>query len=461
METNRIEYKRELTDNLEREVVAFLNYRDGGVIYIGIDKEGAAVGLDNCDAVQLAIKDRLKNNIQPSIMGLFDIIHEKRDGKDLLRITVAGGLEKPYYLKKYGMTEKGCFLRVGSAAEPMPQELIDTLYGSRVRNTIGRMESTRLGLTFEQLNIYYQARGLSLNEQFMKNLELLTPEGKPNYAAYLLADENGVSIQVAKYADSGRVNLIENRDFGRCSLVKAFKSVMERMTIENTIYTKIGVPLRQERELINSVALREAVVNAIVHNDYSNGSSPKFEFFPDRLEITSAGGLPYGLELDDFFLGHSAPRNKEIMRVFRDLELVEHLGSGIPRILTAYGREVFKVSRNFIRLVFPYAVPIQVTPPVIEQVTPGAQSRAQSRAQSGAQSDKVIKALYERPLAIAELLDLYGLEIKTGAFKRTVKELLVNGLIEYTLPDKPNSRLQKYRLTDKGRALLNQEAGHE
>jgi len=196
-ENNRIEYKRELTDGLEKEVVAFLNYKDGGVIYIGIDKDGKAYGVTNLDAVQLAIKDRLKNNIQPSIMGLFDIVHEQRDGKAVIRITVAGGLEKPYYLKKYGMTEKGCFLRVGSASEPMPQEMIESLYGKRVRNTIGRMESPRRDLSFEQLKIYYDTRGLHLNDAFMKNLELLTPDDKPNYAAYLLADENGSSLQIA------------------------------------------------------------------------------------------------------------------------------------------------------------------------------------------------------------------------------------------------------------------------
>ena len=79
MESNRVEYKRELTDGFEREAIAFLNYRDGGVIYIGIDKHGSVVGIADCDAVQLAIKDRLKNNILPSCLGLFDVI-------DLLQI---------------------------------------------------------------------------------------------------------------------------------------------------------------------------------------------------------------------------------------------------------------------------------------------------------------------------------------------------------------------------------------
>lgn len=99
-ESNRIEYKRELNDSFEKEVVAFLNYHDGGIIYLGIDKDGFAHGVNNADQLQLIIvKGRLRNNIQPSIMGLFDIIIEQRESKEIIRITVAGGQEKPYYLK--------------------------------------------------------------------------------------------------------------------------------------------------------------------------------------------------------------------------------------------------------------------------------------------------------------------------------------------------------------------------
>jgi len=335
------------------------------------------------------------------------------------------------------MTEKGCYIRVGSASEPMPLEMIDSLYSRRSRNTIGRMESTRHNLTFEQLKIYYQAKGLNLNAAFMQNLELLTPEGKPNYAAYLLADENGVSIQIAKYFDTTQVDLIENLDFGRCSLVKAFKSVLERMAVENTIYTRIGYPLREKREMIHTRAIREAVINAVVHNDYSNGACPKFEFFSDRLEITSAGGLPYGVTEEDFFNGYSSPRNKEIMRVFRDLEIVEQLGSGIPRILEKYGRDAFEIRPNFLRVIFHYEKPF-------EELTP----------ESEAQSAVILSALIQTPLSAAELAATLSLESKSGAFKRTIKELLQKQLIEYTLPDKPSSRLQKYRLTDEGKVLL-------
>ncbi len=71
-ETNRLEYKLALTDGLEKEVVAFLNYRYGGVIYIGIDKASHVIGVENPDKIQLQIKDRLRNNILPSSMGLFE-----------------------------------------------------------------------------------------------------------------------------------------------------------------------------------------------------------------------------------------------------------------------------------------------------------------------------------------------------------------------------------------------------
>ena len=81
--------------------------------------------------------------------------------------------------------------------------------------------------------------------------------------------------------------------------------------------------------------------------------TPKFEIFKDRLVITSCGGLPYGISQEEFFSGTSIPRNKELMRIFRDVELVEHLGSGIPRILQSYPKESFKFMENTLRVIFP------------------------------------------------------------------------------------------------------------
>ncbi len=257
--------------------------------------------MPDCDEAQLKIKDRLKNNILPSCLGLFDVIHEKMDAKDVIKITLASGPEKPYYLKKYGMSERGCFLRIGSASEPIPSRQIEEMFSKRTRNTIGFMHSPKSELSFEQLKIYYQEAGYQLNDKFLMNLELLTPDEKHNYAAYLLSDNNGVSIKVAKYADQTRVNLIENKEYGYCSLVKAVKQVLNRLEVENTVFTKITYQKRLERRMIDETALKEAVINAIIHNNYALSAPPKFELFSDRIEITSLGGLPSGVEQNDFF----------------------------------------------------------------------------------------------------------------------------------------------------------------
>jgi hypothetical protein len=161
-ETHRIEYKQVLGADvdIEKEVIAFLNTSEGGLLYTGIDKHGVPIGVDDLDDDMLKVKDRIKNNIAPSAMGLFDVVSELQSGKPLIKVIVAGGSEKPYYKRKYGMTEKGCFMRIGTATEPMPQAIIDRLYASRTRNAIGKIKAPRQDLSFEQLRIYYE-RGRS------------------------------------------------------------------------------------------------------------------------------------------------------------------------------------------------------------------------------------------------------------------------------------------------------------
>lgn len=220
-ENNRTEFKEELNEKLEKEVVAFLNNREGGVLYIGVSDSGSPVGVSDLDGTQLKIADRLKNNILPSTLGLFDIVTEIVDDIPVIKVLISSGLEKPYYIKKNGMSPNGCFIRRGTSSQPMTTTMIDDLYSKRIHTTLRNIPSPRQDLTFAQLKIYYQERGLELNDRFANSLELLTPEGKYNYIAYLLADENGVSIKVAKYAGEDKVDLIENEEYGYCSLIKA------------------------------------------------------------------------------------------------------------------------------------------------------------------------------------------------------------------------------------------------
>lgn len=351
-ESNRIEYKLTLNDTFEKEIVAFLNSREGGIVYIGINSDAQVVGCDNLDEIQLKVKDKLKYNISPSCLGLFEVIVETIEAKEIIKVIVASGREKPYHIKKYGMSTKGCFIRVGSSSEPMSQTMIEELFASRVRNSLSNITSQRQDLTFEQLKIYYEERGLRLNEKFASNLELLTIDGKYNYVAYLMADSNGTSIKVAKYAGKDKIDLIENNEYGYCSLIKATHKVLEKLEVENKTAALITSTTRKEQPLWDKVALREAVINAIVHNDYTTQNPPVFEIFSDRIEITSTGGLSVIKNLDDFFAGYSNPTSRELMRIFKDLELVEHLGSGLGRILQTYSKDSFIVKQNYMRNVF-------------------------------------------------------------------------------------------------------------
>jgi len=442
-ESNRIELKRKLNDSLEKEVVAFLNYREGGYIYIGVDDAtGKVVGVSNPDAVQLKIKDRIKNNIMPSALGLFDVIAEQHDAKTVIKITVASGSEKPYYLRKQGMSERGCFIRIGSASEPMSLRMIEDLFSRRIRNSIGTIKSRKKDLTFEQLKIYYSETPFKLNDKFAHNLELLTEDGDFNYAAYLLSDSNGLSIKVAKYSSLDRVDLIENEEYGYCSLIKATKQVLAKLEIENKTFAKITPQKRQERKLIDPVALREAVINAMIHNNYANEIPPKFELFPDRLEITSAGGLVPEFDENEFFMGYSVPRNKELMRIFKDLEMVEYLESGVPRILRKYPRSIFTFTPNFIRIIFPF-----------EESLEGGQTGGQTSGQTALtdqatmhatmQAEKVLQFCIE-PRSRNEIQSFLDLKNRDYFRKEILNPLIKEGKLALTIPDKPKSPKQRY-----------------
>ena len=354
-EDAHIEYKVGLTDKFEREVVAFLNSSEGGVIYIGVDDEGNPIkGLD-VDDIQLRVASRIRDGIVPATLGIIDVSVERVQDVPVVKLIVSGGPDKPYYERRYGMSERGCSVRVGSAVQPMPQAMIDGLFACRARPTIRNIRSPRQKLTFTQLKIYYEGHGLKLNDEFEETLDLRTDDGAYNWLAYLLADENGVSMKVAKYAGQDKYYLLENEEYGYCSILKALDRVLDKMLVENTTKARITPKYRIERKLVDATALREAIINAVVHNDWTMEVSPVVEIYSDRITVSSYGGLVPGQSLEGFFAGRSVPRSRELMRVFRDMELVEQLGSGMRRILDAYGRDAFEIDDNFICVTFPFS----------------------------------------------------------------------------------------------------------
>ena len=356
LENSRVEFKIKLVDDLEETIIGFLNSKDGGTIYLGVNDAGKIIGLNsNLDLLQRKIKDRIISNIEPSVLGLFDLETLTYEGKNYLKITIARGLEKPYYLKGMGMTPESCFIRIGSSNEKMDNHLINKMFRERTRNSIKNIISPNQKLTFSDLKIYYKEKGFDVGDNFEKQLGFFTQDNKYNYFAYLLADENTISIKVAKYAGDDIDELMENYEYGFCSLIKATKRVLEKFKVENKIYTKITYPERIEKAMYDYAAVREVVINALVHNDWASEFPPKFEFFNNRLEVSSFGGIQSEFTEDEFLEGYSAPKNPELMRVFRDLDLVEHLGTGIRRILKKYDKNIFHFFPHFIRVSINYS----------------------------------------------------------------------------------------------------------
>lgn len=300
------------------------------------------------DLLQRKIKDIIVSNIEPSVLGLFDIEVLEENSKKYIHITVAKGVERPYHIKGMGMTTDSCFIRVGSSNEKMSTTLINKMFRSRTKDSLKNIVSPIQDLTFRQLKMYYIEKGFDIGENFERQLEFYTDDNKFNYIAYLLADNNRISIKVAKYVGDDVDEIEEYYEFGECSLITATYRVLEKFKTQNKVFAKITYPERIEKSMYDYNAVREAIINAIVHNDWSNEYPPKFEFFSDRLEISSFGGIQEEFTEEEFLKGYSAPKNPELMRVFKDLELVEHLGTGVKKILKKYDKSIYQFYPHFI-----------------------------------------------------------------------------------------------------------------
>ena len=361
-ENEMTEFKEKLNEKLEREVVAFLNTTHGGSIYIGIADDGTVMGIDGIDSKQREIKNRLKNNISPSTIGLFEITTPVIDGKNCIQVIVSGGNRRPYFIRKNGMSSEGCFFRVGSTTEKMTEGMIMDLFQKRSKETLISKRSPKQDLTFNYLKDHYREKGFEIGDNFLIQLELFTEDKEFNYLAYLLSDQNSLKLQYARYDSDDVFNLVEHREFGDQSIVKTTADVLDFIQNRNTVFSQITSTGRMDRSKFNAIAMRELIVNAIVHNNYLSNGLPSFEEFSNRFEISSFGGLPEGFSREDFLNGYSLPVNPELIRVFRDLGLAERLGTGIRRVLKFYPREIFRFSSNFLRVNVPFERPIQAYP---------------------------------------------------------------------------------------------------
>jgi predicted HTH transcriptional regulator len=465
-ESRRLEFKEAFPkgDQVARTAVAFANGAGGKIVFGVKDSPRQVIGIS--DDQLFKTEERITNCIfdlcTPSIVP--EIYIQSAEGKSLLVVEIYPGSQKPYGLKKPGRPNE-IYIRAGGSNRKASPETIEAL------------ERQRRKVSFDALTVYdcpvkdvdlalfrktFKAQtGLNIGKTQLFNLGLFQKEqGRqcPTNAALLLSDSPArkQSFPYAKI-ECARFKGIDKRVF------------LDQLTIEGPIHdsvepcmafikknialgSTIGEIYRKDRWEYPLEAIREALINAIIHRDYAIlGSDIKVAIYDDMLEITSPGTLPDSLPIEELGSGRSEIRNRILAPIFKEMKLIEAWGSGIQKIrkeLEQYpeiGLILQEVGSAF---------QVLFVKKDLGRAEPGqSQGRVEAESEQGgtkteAESlqQKVMNVLARDALSKSEIANKIGLKSVTGYLNRTIRSLLDRGSIVYTIPEKPNSRLQKYKL---------------
>ncbi len=354
-ESEVLELKEKYTDVICREIVSFLN-ADGGTLIIGVKDDGSVVGVINIDETMRKISDVITTQIEPNPQDEIRSELKFENEKTLIFVNISKGSKNIYCQKKYGFSSAGCTIRVGTTCREMTPEQIKIRYEMNFIDTeyMLKKKSGYADLSFRNLKIYYTERGYHLdNASFEANLNLKNTDGDYNLLAELLSDRNNIPFIFVKFQGTDKSAISERNDYGYGCLLTTYEKIKSRLQAENICVSDTTVRPREDIYLFDFDCVNEAVLNALVHNDWTI-TEPQISMFSDRIEILSHGGLPRGMSEKQFYEGISKPRNATLMRIFLTMGLTEHTGHGIPTIISKYGKDVFEIDDNYIRCVIPF-----------------------------------------------------------------------------------------------------------
>lgn len=224
--------------------------------------------------------------------------------------------------------------------------------------TIEHIESEYQDLTFERLFTYYAGRGISLKSAtFKKNLGLLTNDGKYNLMAQLLSDNSHIPIRVSIFRGETKASpLFSVKEFGNTCVLLSLDKVLEYADVINIIQAdeRERIVSRKDISLFDMSAFREAIINAFVHNKWTDGNAPMITVYSNRVEILSRGTLDSKQTIDGFYMGESIPVNQKLSDIFLQLHISERSGRGVPKITDIYGKDVFDFRENSIAVNIPF-----------------------------------------------------------------------------------------------------------
>lgn len=352
-ETENIEFKSGFTEEIYKEVIAFAN-TDGGVLYIGIDNDGNAVGLNNVDDEYTRITNGIRDAILPDVtMFVKYTIQENK----VVRITISEGTNKPYYLRSKGLKPNGVYVRQGTSSVQASSEQIRQMIKDSDGDDFESMRSLEQELTFASAAAAFESYGVDFSEEKYLALGMIHKnDGLFTNLALLMSDQCQHSIKVAVFGDDENTTFKDNREF-KGSIFKQIDEAFRYIMLSNRTSSVFKGLERIDKSDYPEAALREALLNSVVHRDYSYSGSIIININDKQMEFVSIGGLLPGLTADDIRSGISQPRNKNLAEVFHRLKLIEAYGTGIRRIYKLYencsGQPCIEVTHNTFKMILP------------------------------------------------------------------------------------------------------------
>lgn len=354
-ESTTVEFKRQVTDEIRKTVVAFAN-TEGGTIYIGLDDDGTVAGVEDADGEMLRLSNIIRDAIRPDVTMFVSYSCKKMQEKQVIIVTVQKGTECPYYLVSKGLRPEGVFVRQGASSVPATANAIRKMIKETDGDSFEKMRSLNQELTFKAAAQEFKDRKIPFGDGHFKTLRLTNEDGLYTNLALLLSDQCSHTIKAAVFEGGSKQVFKDRREFDG-SLLKQLNDAYAYISQFNRVRSEFSGLYRNDFRDYPEEALREALLNALVHRDYSYSASTLISILDDRIEIVSVGGLVKGISLSDIMLGISVTRNEWLANVFYRLELIEAYGTGIPKILQSYeGLPVqprFESSDNAFKITLP------------------------------------------------------------------------------------------------------------
>lgn len=333
-ENENIEFKELYTENIYKEIVAFLN-SGSGTIYIGYNDNGELIGLENVKEIEEKISNGIRGKIVPDCSVFVSINNATLDNKDYIIINVSKGVNI-YSLKDKGII-KGTYIRNGSCSMPATEETVKQMIIKNSNITFETSVANNQNLTFNYIREAFMGINIDINNKnIMKNLFMLDNNGNYTNLALLLSDQSPYTVKVATYQSVNKTNFLDRKEFGG-SLLEVYDKTLSYLKINSATYGLIDSSIREDIEEYPEFILREIILNSLIHRDYSTLTSNIINIYKDdSIEFISYGSLYGNITIEDVLAGLSTSRNPHLQSIFMRLKRVEAIGSGLRRVNSYY-----------------------------------------------------------------------------------------------------------------------------